>query len=73
MKTKLGVFFDTRSVDRALIARKMGISNQRLSEFSNNSNANLRADEVYLIAIALDMNPCSLLELLCKHLNLTSS
>jgi len=70
MKTKLGAFFDDRSINRAEIARKTGISNQRLSELSNNSSANLRADELYLIALSLGINPCSLLDLLCRHLNL---
>jgi len=69
MRTKLGVFFETRSVNRANISRKTGISNQRLSELSNNNNANIRADELYLIAKALDISPCILLELLCDHLN----
>ena len=68
--TKLGEFFLNRSVNKALISRKTGLNPSRLSELSINSKAKLRADELYMIALAIEANPCELLEFVCGHINL---
>jgi DNA-binding Xre family transcriptional regulator len=68
--TKLGEYLAKKSVNKSEIARKTGLSNPRLSELSINPNAKLKADELYLIALAIDVNPCFMLEFICGHLKL---
>lgn len=66
--TKLGQYFDQKSVNKAEIARKTGISKARLSELSTKESAKLRAEELYLIALAMDVNPCDMLDSLYSYL-----
>ncbi|TXN35710.1 helix-turn-helix transcriptional regulator [Flagellimonas hymeniacidonis] len=68
--TELGLFLAKKSVNRSDVARKTGISKTRLSELSNNKRTKLRADELYLIALAIDVNPCEILNEVCKHLKI---
>jgi DNA-binding Xre family transcriptional regulator len=68
--TKLGEYLARKSVNRAAISRKTKIHTTRLNELSNNDNARLRADELYLIALAIEVNPAELLEYVCGHLSL---
>lgn len=68
--TELGLFLAKKSVNRSDVARKTGISKTRLSELSNNKKTKLRVDELYLIALAIDTNPCEVFEEICKDLEL---
>jgi DNA-binding Xre family transcriptional regulator len=68
--TKLGEYLAKRSVNRAAISRKTDIHTTRLNELSNNESAKLRADELYLIALAIGVNPGDLLDYVCKDLKL---
>ncbi len=68
--TELGLYLSKKSVNRSDVARKTGISKTRLSELANNSNTKLRADELYLIALAIDVEPCEVLNEVCKELGL---
>jgi DNA-binding Xre family transcriptional regulator len=68
--TKLGEYLARKSVNRAAISRKTKIHTTRLNELSNNDSAKLRADELYLIALAIEVNPAELLEYVCGHLSL---
>ena len=68
--TKLGEYLAQKSVKNAEVSRKTGLSNPRLSELSNKKSARLRADELYLIALAIGADPCELLEYVCGHLKL---
>lgn len=68
MATKLGEYFKLKSVNKADIARKSRLSSPRLTELSNNASAKLRADELYLIALAMNVSPCELLEFVCGEL-----
>jgi len=70
--TELGLYLSRKSVNRSDVARKTGISKTRLSELSNNESTKLRADELYLIALAIDVDPCEVLNEVCKELKLTS-
>ncbi|MDH4472193.1 MAG: helix-turn-helix domain-containing protein [Fluviicola sp.] len=54
------------------LSRKTGISETRLSELTNNASTKLRVDELYLIALAIDMDPCEVLKEVCKELKLQS-
>lgn len=68
--TELGLYLSRKSVNRSDVSRKTGISKTRLSELSNNSSTKLRVDELYLIALAIDVDPCEVLKEVCKELNL---
>ena len=70
--TDLGLYLSKKSVNRSDVARKTGISKTRLSELSNNASTKLRVDELYLIALAIDVDPCEVLNEICKDLKLTS-
>lgn len=68
--TSLGLFLTKKSVNRAMVSRRTGISQARLSQLSSNESTKLRADELYLIALAIDVDPCELLNEVCKRLKL---
>lgn len=68
--TKLGEYLILKSVNKSEVARKTGLSKPRLSELTLNSSAKLRADELYLIALAIDVKPGDLIETLCSDLKL---
>lgn len=70
--TELGLFLARKSVNRSDVSRKTGISKTRLSELSNNDNTKLRVDELYLIALAIDVDPCEVLKEVCENLKLES-
>ena len=68
--TPLGLFLTKKSVNRAMVSRRTGISQARLSQLSSNESTKLRADELYLIALAIDVDPSELLNEVCKGLKL---
>ena len=68
--TKLGNFLSKKSINKAEVSRRTGIGPSRLSELTLNSSTKLRAEELYLIAVAIDINPCEILESVCGHLTL---
>ena len=68
--TELGLYFAKKSVNRSDVSRKTGISKTRLSELSNNTNTQLRVKELYLIALAIDVDPSELLNEVCKGFKL---
>lgn len=68
--TELGLYLSRKSVNRSDVARKTGISKTRLSELSNNSKTKLRVDELYLVALAIDVDPCEVLNEICNDVKL---
>ena len=68
--TELGLFLSRKSVNRSDVARKTGISKTRLSELANNTSTKLRVDELYLIALAIDVDPCEVMKEVCQGLQL---
>lgn len=68
--TKLGTYLTQKSVNKSEVARKTGISKARLSELTLKESAKLRVDELYLIALAIDVNPCEMLDFICSHIAL---
>lgn len=68
--TKLGEYLTKRSANKAIVGRKTGLSKQRMGEITLNSEAKLRAHELYLIALAIGVSPCELFEYVCGDLNL---
>lgn len=68
--TKLGIFLDKKSVNKSEISRRTGIRKSRLSDLSSNEKSKLRVDELYLIALAIDVNPEEILNEVCSHLKI---
>ncbi len=68
--TKLGLYLARKTVNKAEVSRRTGISTSRLSELTLNESTKLRADELYLIALAIDVNPHELLDYVCGDLKL---
>ena len=60
--TALEVYLAKKSVNRSDVSRKTGISKTRLSELTNNISTKLRVDELYVIALAIDIEPCEVLK-----------
>ena len=71
--TELGLYLAKKSINRSDVSRKTGISKTRLSELVNNPNTQLRVKELYLIALAIDVNPCEVLQEVCKDFQLPRS
>lgn len=70
--TKLGDYLAQKSVNKSEVARKTGLSRARMNELTLNETSHLRAEELYRIALAIDVNPCELLETLYKNVRLES-
>ena len=49
-----------RSINKSEVSRKTGISKVRLSELTLNENTHLRAKELYLIALAIHVDPAEM-------------
>ena len=70
--TILGEFLSQKSIKKSDVARKTGISNSRLTELTRNESTKLRVEELYLIALAIDVPPLEILNKVCNHLQLKS-
>ena len=68
--TELGKYFIKKSVSKAAVSDRTGISRSRISELTLKENTHLRARELYLIALAVGVDPCDLLKELFKDLKL---
>lgn len=68
--TRLGEYLNKKSIKKAEVSRKTGISPSRLSELALNESTNLKAEELYLIALAIDVDPIEILEVVYKDLKL---
>ena len=68
--TSLGLYLAKKSVNRAMVSKRTGISQARLSQLSLNESTKLRADELYLIALAIDVDPGEIFLELFKDLKL---
>ena len=60
--TELGAYLAKKSINKSEVSRKTGISKPRLSELTLKESAHLRAKELYLIALAIDVDPCEILK-----------
>lgn len=68
--TELGLYLTKKSVNKAEVSRRTGISTSRISELTSNSSTKLRASELYMIALAIDVDPCEVFVEVCGHLTL---
>lgn len=60
--TNLGLYLAKKSINKAEVSRRTGISKSRLSQLSSNDTTKLRADELYAISLAIDVDPCAVLK-----------
>lgn len=68
--TKLGLYLAQKSINKAEVARKTGLTKARMNELTLNDRSHLRAEELYLIALAIGVVPGELLEALYGELKL---
>ena len=68
--TILGVFLAKRSINKSEVSRKTGISKARLSQLTLNSSTHLRVDELYMIALAIKVDPAEMFLEVCGGLEL---
>ncbi len=68
--TKLGLYLAKKSINKAEVSRRTGISTSRLSQLTLNETTKLQAEELYLIAKAIHADPCEVLHEVCGHLKL---
>lgn len=71
--TKLGLYLAQKSVNKAEVARKTGLTKARMNELTLNEKSHLRAAELYLIALAIDVSPSDLLNALCADMKLPAT
>ena len=53
-----------------MVSRRTGISQARLSQLTSNESTKLRADELYLIALAIDIDPGEMFKEVFSYLKL---
>jgi DNA-binding Xre family transcriptional regulator len=68
--TKLGTYLAAKSVNKSEISRKTGLSKARINSLSMNNRSFLRAEELVLIALAIDVEPSEMQKELYGHLKL---
>lgn len=68
--TEIGLYLTKKSVNKAEISRRTGISKARLTQLSNNSTTKLTADELWKIALSIDVDPCDLIKEVCGSIKL---
>ena len=68
--TDLGLYLMRKSINKAMVSRRTGISQSRLSQLSSNEATKLRADELYLIALAIDVDPGDMFKEIFRDLKL---
>lgn len=71
--TKFDLYPIRKSVNKAEIAHHISISKSRLTQLSSDESTYLRADELCLIALAMDMDSGEVQEQLCGHLKLRNN
>ncbi|WP_367391799.1 helix-turn-helix domain-containing protein [Lewinella sp. LCG006] len=68
--TEIVKLLDRKSVNKAQISRRTGISTSRISELSLKKSTRLTAEELLLIALAIDNDPGEMLKEIFKDLKL---
>ncbi len=68
--TKLGLFLSRKPLSQAKLARRTGISKDRISKLHVDIKARPSVEEIYLIALALEINYNEIVDFLCSELEL---
>ncbi|MES2376683.1 MAG: helix-turn-helix transcriptional regulator [Bacteroidota bacterium] len=66
----MGLYLAKKAVNKAILSKMTGISTFRLSQLSINPKSHLRAKELYLIALAIEVSPSDLLNFVCDNVKL---
>lgn len=70
--TKFGLFIEEKSRNQKAIQKKTGISENRLSILSNKLDSRVLARELYLVALAMEIDPQEIWDYLFGHLEINS-
>lgn len=70
--TELGKYLILKSANKAEIYRKTSITESRLSLLSNDPSTKLLGEELYLIALALDVEPGDMAKMVYKDVKLNT-
>ncbi|WP_416867874.1 MAG: helix-turn-helix domain-containing protein [Imperialibacter sp.] len=68
--THLGEYLEKKAISKAAVSNRTGISRSRISELANNPATHLKAKELYLIALAIDVEPHEMLKEVFKEVTL---
>ena len=68
--TNLGLYLSRKPLSQAKLARRTGIKKDRMSKLHVDLNARPTLEEIYLIALALEVNYSEIVDFLCKDLKL---
>ena len=68
--TLLGLYLSRKPLSQAKIARRTGISKDRISKLHVDIKSRPTAEEIYLIALAVDVPYTEIMDFLCKDLKL---
>lgn len=68
--TPLGYYLGKKPLSKAKLGRMTGINKDRISSLSNDPKARPTIDEIYLIALALNVPYSEIIDHLCKDLKL---
>lgn len=68
--TKLGHYLSKKPLSQAKLARRTGISKDRMSKLHVDVKSKPTIEEIYLIALALEVSYTEIVEFLCSGLKL---
>jgi DNA-binding Xre family transcriptional regulator len=68
--TKPGLYLIKKTVTKTSVSRRIAISTSKLSELTLNDKTKLKSDELYLIALSFDADPCEILKKIYGQLKL---
>ncbi|SHG07221.1 helix-turn-helix domain-containing protein [Pedobacter caeni] len=68
--TEFGEYLARRSVSKAQLARRTGLTVSRINDLTLKDNARPMGFEIYLVALAIEADPWDMLKSLYGHLKL---
>ncbi|RBQ02690.1 XRE family transcriptional regulator [Pedobacter miscanthi] len=68
--TKLGLYLSKKPLSQAKLSRRTGISKDRISKLHIDIKSKPSIEEIYLIALALEVKYNEIVEFLCEGLKL---
>ena len=68
--TRLGLYLSRKPLSQAKLARRTGISKDRIRKLHIDIKSRSTVEEIYLIALALEVNYSEIIEFICEGLTL---
>lgn len=68
--TRLGLYLSRKPLSQAKLSRRTGISKDRLSKLHIEVKSRPTVEEIYLIALALEISYSEIIDFLCEGLKL---